>query len=299
MEGSIWFRRRNRPERDLRAGGEAYIGAPLERDVVSPAALPPTPYLVGDQSNQKSNAEPAISVAPTELQVWYRQTRQFKPARRRLARNLVIGAGASNEVSTPYNLLRTQILKRLQENGWNTVAITSPSRASGNTLTAINLAISIARDLSHSVLLVELDLVNPSFRNLLGFRQRQGIVDYLLHDVPVPELLLNPGIDRLVLMPAGSPVTNSSELLSSPKMARLVQELKLRYEHRIVLFDLPSVLAFDDAMAFSSLVDCALLVVEEGQTRVNDVRQALDYLRSTNILGIVLNRSIQLENDGR
>jgi protein-tyrosine kinase len=121
-------------------------------------------------------------------------------------------------------------------------------------------------------------------------------VDHLLHDVPIPEILLNPGIDRLVVIPAGSPVTNSSELLSSPKMTRLVEELKLRYEHRIVLFDLPPVLAIDDAMAFSRFVDCALLVVEEGETRVNDVRRALDYLRSTEILGVVLNRSIHVQD---
>jgi len=95
--------------------------------------------------------------------------------------------------------------------------------------------------------------------------------------------------------PAGSPVTNSSELLSSPKMIRLVEELKSRYERRIILFDLPSVLTNGDAMAFSPFVDCALLVVEEGETRVNDVRRALDYLRSTNILGVVLNRSIHVE----
>ncbi len=234
-----------------------------------------------------------------ELLVRYWQTKLFKPARRKLARNLVIGAGAPSEVYSAYNRLRTQIIKRLQENGWNSVAITSPSRASGNTLTAINLAISIARDCSYTVLLVELDLVNPSFRHVLGFKQRQGIVDHLLHDVPIQEILLNPGIGRLVVIPAGSPVTNSSQLLSSPKMTRLLEELKLRYEHKIVLFDLPPVRAIDDAMAFSPFVDCVLLVVEEGETQVNDVRRALDCLRSTKILGVVLNRSIHVENDGK
>jgi capsular exopolysaccharide synthesis family protein len=234
-----------------------------------------------------------------EFRVWARQGEQFTPARRRPARNLVIGAGAPSDVHSAYNLLRTQVIRRVQENGWKTVAITSPSRASGTTLTAINLAISIARDFSYTVLLVELDLVNPSFHQVLGFKQRLGIVDYLLHDVPIQEVMLSPGIDRLVVIPAGSPVTNSSELLSSPKMARLVEELTHRQEHRIILFDLPSVLATDDAMAFSPFVDCALLVVEEGETRVNDVRRALDYLRSTKILGFVLNQSVHVENDGK
>jgi protein-tyrosine kinase len=81
-------------------------------------------------------------------------------------------------------------------------------------------------------------------------------------------------------------------------MTRLLGELKLRYEHRIVLFDLPAVLAIDDAKAFP-FVDCALLVVEEGETRLNDVRRALDHLKSTKILGVVLNRSFDDENDGK
>jgi Mrp family chromosome partitioning ATPase len=133
----------------------------------------------------------------------------------------------------------------------------------------------------------------------LGFEQRQGIVDYLLDDVPIPEILINSGINNLVVIPAGSPVDNASELLTSPKMSQLVAELKLQDERRIVLFDLPSVVASDDAVAFSRFVDCILLVVAEGETRVNDVRRALDYLRSRRILGVVFNRSISVASDGK
>jgi protein-tyrosine kinase len=100
-------------------------------------------------------------------------------------------------------------------------------------------------------------------------------------------------------MPAGSPVMNSSELLFSPKMARLVQHLKTWHEHQVVLFDLPPVLATDDAMAFAPLVDCALLVVDEGRTRVNDLQRALNYMRSTKLLGVVLNRSIHAGGDDK
>jgi Mrp family chromosome partitioning ATPase len=111
--------------------------------------------------------------------------------------------------------------------------------------------------------------------------------------------MFNPGIDRLVMIPAGSAAANSAELLSSSKMTRLVEELKLRYQPRVILFDLPSALAHDDAMTFAPFVDCALLVVEEGETRVSDVRRAVDYLGSTNILGVVINRSMHVERDGK
>ena len=289
----MWFLRRTRSDHEPRRAEQICLEG---SDLDGPGAVPPNPYFVDDPRNGGPPvAEPSSPGVPTELRVRYRQTKQFQPARRRLERNLVIGAGAPGDVYSAYNLLRTQVIRRLQENGWNTIAVTSPSSGAGTTLTAINLAISIARELSYTVLLVELNLVNPSFRDILGFQGRLGIVDYLIKDVPIPEILLNPGIDRLVVIPAGSAVTNSSELLSSPKMTQLVEELKRRYEQRIVLFDLPPVLVHDDAMAFSPLVDCALLVVEEGETTVEDVRQALDYLRSTKILGVVLNRSIHVE----
>jgi protein-tyrosine kinase len=277
--------------------GEAYHG---RTDVDGSAALPPIPYSADGASNgEPPNAEPNVAAARRALPVRYWQTNLFKRARRKLARELVIGAGAPSEISSAFKRLRTEIINRLKENGWTTVAVTGPARASGKTLTAINLAISMARDFSYTILLVELDLVNPSFRQVLGFKQRQGIVDYLLHDVPIVEILFNPGIDRLFVIPAGSPITNSSALLSSPKMMRLLEELNLRYEHKIVLFDLPSVLEIDDARAISAFVDCALLVIEEGETRVDDVRRALEDLKSTKILGVVLNRSIHVENDGK
>jgi Mrp family chromosome partitioning ATPase len=204
-----------------------------------------------------------------------------------------------SEGDSAYSFIRTQILQRLQEKNWRTVAVTSPSRKSGNTLTTINLAIRIARTFNYGVLLVELDFVNPSFHKRLGFAPGKGVVDYLQHDVPISEIELETGIDGLIAIPAGSPVPYSSELLSSPRMAGFVEELKIRYQHEIILFDLPSILSSDDAVAFSPFVDCSLLVVEEGETRIGDVRQALDYLRSTRMLGIVLNQSIHVMNDGR
>src|SRR5271165_5647829 len=92
------------------------------------------------------------------LDPWNEQIARFKPSSRQLANNLVIAPGSPSDIRSAYNVVRTEALKRLRQNRWNTVAITSPSRFSGNTLTALNLAISMARDMGQSVLLVELDL---------------------------------------------------------------------------------------------------------------------------------------------
>jgi protein-tyrosine kinase len=235
------------------------------------------------------------STAPLGLRLQQRE--KFEPDWSRIARNFVINPGAASDRSSTYSLLRMRILRSLKKNCWSTVAVTSPTRRSGNTLTAMNLAISIARNSTSRVLLVELDFVSPSFHSILGFRKFRGMADYILDDAGMSEIVLDIGVDGLAIIPAGSRLANSFELLSSRKMAQFLGELKRLDAYEIVLFDLPSVLAFDDAMALSPLVDCALLVVEEGATKVSDVRRALTRLEHTEILGLVLNRSIRGENE--
>ncbi|MEX2479626.1 MAG: CpsD/CapB family tyrosine-protein kinase, partial [Gammaproteobacteria bacterium] len=156
---------------------------------------------------------------------------------------------------------------------------------------AINLAISLARELHHTVLLVDLDLRNPNMHHYFGLQPKRGIEDYLLRSVPLNEILINPGIERLVLLPAVKPIENSSEFLSSPIMGRLVQELKTRYPSRMVLFDLPPVLASDDALAFAPHIDALLLVLRDASTTQDELEHALEILKDIPILGTVLNAS--------
>ena len=113
-----------------------------------------------------------------------------------------------------------------------------------------------------------------------------------MSDTPLEELLVKTSrVDHLVLLPGGQPLEHSAEMLSSPKMEELVKEMKSRYHSRIIIFDLPPVLTSADALAFSPYVDAALLVVEEGVTRKQDVERAIDLLSSTNIVGTVLNKA--------
>ena len=291
----MWFRKRNRLHPEAATKVKAY----LDSSAPHGAELQPlSSFLVNDVPRQQTPISPLD--APNlslDLRLRNQQAAKFEPDWSRLARNLMINPGAATDISSTYNVLRMRVLKSLEKNCWSTVAVTSPTRGSGNTLTAINLAISIARDLTHRVLLVELDLVRPSFNRMLGFEKFRGVADYLLDDAGLSEIVLDIGVDGLAIIPAGSPVANSFDLLSSRKMARFVEELKRLNAHEVVLFDLPSVLAFDDAIAFSSLVDCALLVVEEGATKVSDVRRALTRLEDTDILGVVLNRSIRGDDE--
>lgn len=105
-------------------------------------------------------------------------------------------------------------------------------------------------------------------------------------------MLINPGVERFVILPGGRPLANSAEMLGSMKMQKLVAELKERYPSRIVIFDLPPVLSVADTLAFAPYVDAALLVVQEQRTRREDIGRAVEMLSSVALIGTVLNQSV-------
>ncbi len=234
----------------------------------------------------------AEGVAPAG-QIMYTHTRTEEVPVKFLREMRVITAVEPGGFTDAYAILRTQVLQRLREKQWNALAITSAGTHEGKTVTAINLAISLAKEVDYTVLLVDADLRNPNIHSYFGINPARGLSDYLTEDVPLSDLLIHPsGIGRFVILPGGRPLEHSSEMLNSPKMARLVEELKTRYSSRIVLFDLPPLLSTADTLAFSPYVDAALLVVEEGRTSAHEIERATELLvQNTNLIGTVLNKS--------
>ncbi len=226
-------------------------------------------------------------------QITYVHTRTEEVPASFLREMRVITAIEPGGFTDAYGILRTQVLQRLREKQQNVLAVTSPGVAEGKTITAINLAISLAMEVDYTVLLVDADLRNPRVHTYFGIHPKKGLSDYLLDDVSLPELLVHPsGIGRFVILPGGRPLDNSSEMLNSPKMIRLVEELKTRYRSRIVLFDLPPLLSTADALAFSPYVDAALLVVEEGVTPALEIERAAQLLtQNAQLIGTVLNKA--------
>ena len=188
-------------------------------------------------------------------------------------------------------MLRTRSLQLMKSNNWSTLAVSGVSCQAGSSLVSVNLAISIAMELDQTVLLVDANLNNPMIHTMLDIEAKEGLGDYLLHDKPVSELLINPSIERMVILPAGKPMLNSTEMLRSPKMVDLVGELKNRYPSRIIIFDMPPLLSQADALSFSPYVDSVLLVIEEGGTRTEELKQAANLLKDVNILGSVFNKA--------
>jgi protein-tyrosine kinase len=245
---------------------------------------------------------PAVAQAPTARrrdhtpaaapkEIVYTQTRQLEVDPEFLRRNRVI-SGLNDPVAEPYKILRTKVLQRMRANNWRTLVITSPTEGCGKTLTSINLAISIAREVNQTVLLVDLDLKRPQVQRYFTHQDLPGISDYLTRTSRCPSYCSTrrASIDWWCL-PGHASVTHSSEMLSSPRMISLIEEMKSRYPSRIVLLDMPPVLVNDDVLAFSPHVDAVLLVAADGETDKDELRRAAALLDKMNILGITLNKS--------
>ncbi|MCU7816999.1 MAG: CpsD/CapB family tyrosine-protein kinase [Candidatus Thiodiazotropha sp. (ex Rostrolucina anterorostrata)] len=223
--------------------------------------------------------------------ITYTKTKSVEISKDQLREKRVIVGDTNDSISDQYKVLRTHVLQRLKANQWNSLAVTSPNEGCGKTLTSINLAISLAREVNHSVLLVDLDLRRPSIQSYFFTDEQPGISDYLTEGKKLSEILFNPGMERLVILPGNKPFSNSSEMLSSPKMVQLVEELKNRYPNRIVIFDMPPILSCDDMIAFSPYIDAIMLVVSEGVTQKTELARTCELLEKSNIIGTVLNKS--------
>jgi len=218
------------------------------------------------------------------------KSRKIKLDREILTGNHIITDAIDPAVRTAYKMLRTRLLQRLRANGWRSIAVTSAAQGDGKSLTAINLAISLAGDVNHNVCLVDLDLHHSSIARYLGLNPKTGVSDYLSNKATAESIFIRPDIERLVIAPNVRQVTHSSELLSSPPMYEL-NEMLLSDPNRIVIYDLPPLLSADDMLAFEPITDAILLVISERATSRTDSVKACELLENLNVVGTVLNRS--------
>ena len=200
----------------------------------------------------------------------------------------------NDTTADPFRLLRTQVLMQMRQNGWQTLALTSPNKGAGKSTVALNLAMSFAMEADYTALLVDADLRDPDIRHMLELEPGPGLVDYLLGDAALEDLLIHPAVGNLVVLPGGAPVANTSELMRSPMMADMIREMRGRYHDRLIVFDVPPVLAGADTLALSAYMDATILLVEECKTRRDDIDRSCELLSSSKLMGIVLNKSREL-----
>jgi Mrp family chromosome partitioning ATPase len=223
--------------------------------------------------------------------VQYAQTRRADVSLATLHAHHISTGQERTPFAEAFKRIRTQVIQRLRESGRNTLGIASPRVGEGKTTVALNLAVHTAVEPDWTVLVVEADIRHAGVGKALGLQNLPGLTDYLLRDVPLEELLVDPGFGRCVLLPAGAPIPGSSEALGSARMQDLVNELKRRYPDRLVIFDLPPVLDAADGIAVLPWVEALLLVAEEAHTLADDLVRSAQLVGSERLIGTVLNKS--------
>ena len=167
---------------------------------------------------RQERAQNAAVVQPREQpfsdvpSIKYSKTRSVESSPEKMRESRLVNSMEQGEYTDALKILRTQVLQRMKENHWNTIAVTSPRRSEGKTTIAINLGISIAKEVEYTVLVVDANLRHPNIHDYFGIGPKYGLSDYLTRNIDLSEILVNPkGLDHFVILPAGRALQSSAQ----------------------------------------------------------------------------------------
>jgi capsular exopolysaccharide synthesis family protein len=203
----------------------------------------------------------------------------------------------TSPASESFRIIRSRLLVSRLQAPPRVILITSAEPADGKSLVAANLSVTLAQELLSHVFLVDCDLRRPALHRLFGLPTKHGLREYLEGGASIDSFLLKTQIQQLTILPAGRSLDSPSQLLSSPKMQELVEELKSRHQKGFIVFDTPPAYVFADAAPLVSMADGVLLVVRHGKTSRHTVQDVIASVGAEKILGVVLNASDQVERE--
>ncbi|OON59519.1 protein tyrosine kinase [Massilia sp. KIM] len=210
---------------------------------------------------------------------------------------MVTAAAGRTPVVEEFRIIKRPLLKDAflprEPNGKpnNLIMVTSSLAGEGKTFCAINLAMSIAMELDHTVLLVDADVARPSVLRTLGLPAQRGLMDVLLNDnLDVGDVLLRTNVDTLSILAAGASNPRATELLASQSMRNLVYEIANRYPDRVVIFDSPPILLTSEARVLASHMAQIVMVVEAETTTQHAVKDALHQLEGCRNVNLIYNK---------
>ena len=173
----------------------------------------------------------------------------------------------------------------------NLIMVTSALAGEGKSFTSVNLAISIAAELDHTVMLVDADVARPSLPRMLGVPDGPGLLDLLDGSADMADVLLKTNIDKLTLLRSGTPHARATEMLASEAMRQLLDDMSSRYPDRIIIFDSPPLLLTTEARALATNMGQIVVVVQAGKTSQANVQRALSTIEACPLKLMLLNQT--------
>lgn len=213
----------------------------------------------------------------------------IKWTQRHLQRKRVVGFQPGPE-SASFDMLRTRVLQLAAEHGWRRIAVTSPDKAAGKSTVCCNLLASLSRQEALRTILIDFDMKRPALASLLGHKGDWDVSDILTEKTTFAEQAVRVAPNAAVSM-SYRPRPNSAELLFQKRTEDIIRAIEETYKPDLMLFDMPPLLVTDDALAFMTKVDGALLVAGAGTTTIEQIDSSeKEIAEHTNFLGVVLNK---------
>ncbi len=206
-----------------------------------------------------------------------------------LDHHLVAALAPTSLAAEQYRSLRTRLKRVESGRSLRTIAVTSPNKGDGKSLTAANLALTMAQEFQQRVLLIDCDLRRPSVHRLFGISDGPGLGDVLMSAAELDHALVALPEYHLTVLPTGLPPSRPAELLGSSAMRRVLDTLRSRFDR--ILIDVPPVAPLADLHILAPMVDGLLMIVRAGITPKPAIERALAGLDASKVLGLVLNES--------
>ena len=202
---------------------------------------------------------------------------------------LEIISGSSKHVAESIRTLRTKIFYPQSGTPPRSILVTSAIPGEGKSFVCANLGVSIAQGVGKQALLVECDLRRPSLSKLLNISNSRGLVDYLQSGTPLEQLIQQTSMPNLSVLSSGKPPKNPAELIDTPQMASLIENLEKQASDRIIIFDSPPIQAASETDILAKRVDNIILVVRWGYARREHAKQLVEMLGRDKVIGVVFN----------
>ena len=202
-----------------------------------------------------------------------------------------------SQTGDQYRVIKRPLIKNAMGKGAATInhanllMVTSALAGEGKSFTSINLALSIAAELDNTVMLVDADVARPSVLRMLGLPQGPGLLDVLEERVEMSDVLLRTNVEKLTILPSGTPHPRATELLASDAMSHLLENMARRYPDRIIIFDSPPLLLTSESHVLASNMGQIVLVVESERTTQHAVKESLRQLEGLSNVNLIYNKS--------